>query len=157
MTLYNQTFAAQSKPRATKPMAKKTIEWWKGERLRELRLHKKLSQGKLAKELGVTIQAISNWERSSEAPSSERISQLCTLFSASADYFLGFVDRPYEHIEIEKLPPDEQRLLELYRAGKLPAVLGEILLAQLGSGEDQPRLIEDKTGREPGDDTEPNR
>lgn len=148
---YNQMLADNRAPKVD-PMPKRDISWWDGKRLVSLRERKDWPQDRVAKALGVTIQAVSKWERTLDAPSNERIFQLHRLFSASADYLLGLVEEPYQHVEEEKLPPDERKLLELYRTGKLPKILGDILLAQLESGEDQQRLIEDKTGRKPGKD-----
>lgn len=138
--IYNTPSAVTNRPRVGL-MPKKVAEWWEGKRLRNLRIAEKWSQGDLAKKMGITIQAISRWERNDDAPNRDRIAELHALFGASADYWYGFVDLPYEHIEEKKLKPDEQELLRIYRAGQLPAVLGQILLSNLGSNQDKFPLI----------------
>ena len=59
------------------------------ERIRELRDEKRLSQARLAKEMGVTQQTISDYEKGRIEPSIETIKKLCKFFDVTAGYLLG--------------------------------------------------------------------
>lgn len=58
-------------------------------RIRELRLTKSLNQEQLAEKIGLTKQAISQYERGDRKPSLDVIEALCDFFNVSADYLLG--------------------------------------------------------------------
>ena len=58
-------------------------------RLKELRIEKKLSQQKLAQQIGVTQKAIDFWEKGINEPKASYIIKLATFFGVSADYLLG--------------------------------------------------------------------
>lgn len=59
------------------------------ERLKELRIEKKLSQTQLAKETGLTQAAIATWEVGKRVPGALAIIALAKYFSVSSDYLLG--------------------------------------------------------------------
>ena len=59
------------------------------QRIRELRVAQGYSQVTLAKRLGVSKQAVSNWENDNIQPSIEMLLRLAQLFSVSTDYLLG--------------------------------------------------------------------
>ena len=61
-------------------------------RLRELRQEKKLSMKQLAKELGTTDAAISNWENEINEPKISYIKDIAIYFGVTADYLLGLED-----------------------------------------------------------------
>ena len=58
-----------------------------GEKIKELRLEKNLSQAKLAKIVGVSQKAIDYWERSINEPKSSYIISLVKYFNLSFDDF----------------------------------------------------------------------
>lgn len=60
-----------------------------GNRIRELRISRSLSQEQLADKFGVTKQAISQMERGIRNPSMAMLEALCDFFNVSADYLLG--------------------------------------------------------------------
>lgn len=60
-----------------------------GERLSELRRSRRLSQESLADALGVSRQAVSNWERSNTAPDTINLVALADFYSVSLDELLG--------------------------------------------------------------------
>ena len=66
-----------------------------GENIRKLRTAKGISQVELAKRLGVTKQAVSNWENNNILPSVEMLMILAKHFSVSTDFLLGLDDRKY--------------------------------------------------------------
>lgn len=63
-----------------------------GERLRELRESKKLTQKQLAEKLGLIQQDISRYETEQIDLSTEMIRKFCEFFEVSSDYLLGFTD-----------------------------------------------------------------
>ena len=63
-----------------------------GERLRELRESKKLTQKQLAEKLGLNQQDISRYETEQIDLSTEMIRKFCEFFEVSSDYLLGFTD-----------------------------------------------------------------
>lgn len=58
-------------------------------RVKELRLAKSLSQEQLAEKIGLTKQAISQYERGDRNPSMAVLGALCDFFNVSSDYLLG--------------------------------------------------------------------
>lgn len=60
-----------------------------GERLRELRCEKGLTQKQLAEELNISQKSLSKYERESLDLSTELIVRICRYFQVSADYLLG--------------------------------------------------------------------
>lgn len=63
-----------------------------GETLKELRLTQAMNQETLGKNLAVSQDTISLWERNKSLPDFESIKKLATLFDVTADYILGLSD-----------------------------------------------------------------
>lgn len=63
-----------------------------GERIKELRSEKRLSQMELGKLLSVSQDTVSLWEKGKSLPAVEYVVALCKIFSVSADYLLGLTD-----------------------------------------------------------------
>lgn len=63
-----------------------------GERLRELRCEKGLTQKQLAEKLNISQNSLSKYERESLDLSTELIVRICRYFQVSADYLLGLDD-----------------------------------------------------------------
>lgn len=61
-------------------------------RLRNLRLEKELTQKQVAEAIGLTRNAIVNYESGIREPSIETIILLCKYFDVSADYLIGLSD-----------------------------------------------------------------
>lgn len=61
--------------------------------IKELRISRGISQVKLAEELGVTKQSVSNWENDNIQPSIDMLIKISKFFSVSTDYLLGLTDR----------------------------------------------------------------
>ena len=59
-----------------------------GEILKNLRLYHNYSQVKLAKDLYVSKQTISNWENNNITPSIDKLKDIAVYFSCSTDYLL---------------------------------------------------------------------
>lgn len=62
------------------------------ERLKELRIEKKLTQDKLAEETGLSQAALANWERGKRSPAAYAIITLAKFFGVTTDYLLGVTD-----------------------------------------------------------------
>ena len=62
------------------------------QRLRELRLDKKLSMKQLAKEINTTDAAISNWENGVNEPKISYVISISKFFGVTSDYLLGLED-----------------------------------------------------------------
>lgn len=63
-----------------------------GERIKELRIEKGLSQMQLSKAVGVSQKAIDYWERSVNEPKSSYIILLVKVFDISYDEFFADVE-----------------------------------------------------------------
>ena len=81
-----------------------------GERLRQLRENKQLSQGEVAKLIGVSRPAYVLYETGRSKPL-RKIKELCALFNVTSDYILGN-DINTSNIQIENKPKDLIKLLE---------------------------------------------
>ena len=60
-----------------------------GEKIKELRSAKKMTQETLAQNLNVTVSAVSQWESGKTMPDISMLVPLCHMFSVSADDLLG--------------------------------------------------------------------
>ena len=89
-----------------------------GIRLRDLRIEKELTQKELAKNLGITQDSISLWEKGKRIPDTIYIQKLCDVFGVSTDYLLGRTDdlgAPLPSATPPQFSPEEQELLNLFR------------------------------------------
>ena len=62
------------------------------ERLKELRREMKVTQADVAKAIGITVSAYSNYEQGIREPSIELLKALCRYFNVSSDYLIGLED-----------------------------------------------------------------
>lgn len=60
-----------------------------GRRIAQFRKKKNMTQFELADALGISFQAVSNWERGNSMPDISRLSELAELFDVSIDDILG--------------------------------------------------------------------
>ena len=60
-----------------------------GERISQKRESLHMTRFDLAKAIGVSEQAVSNWERGARVPNSDNLVQLCHAFDVNMEYFLG--------------------------------------------------------------------
>lgn len=65
-----------------------------GERLKETRESLRLPQNKVAEELNISSQVLSNYERDVRDPSTFILKKLAEYYNVSTDYLLGFTDNP---------------------------------------------------------------
>ncbi|MFB9275191.1 helix-turn-helix domain-containing protein [Cohnella cellulosilytica] len=60
-----------------------------GDRLRELRLRRKISQEEVARHIGITRSAYSHYEINNRQPVYETLIKLAAFFDVSLDYIIG--------------------------------------------------------------------
>lgn len=64
-----------------------------GQKIRDLRKEKKMSQSELAKMLAVSQTTVTAWETGKAEPSSSAITSLADYFDVTTDYLLGRPDK----------------------------------------------------------------
>jgi transcriptional regulator with XRE-family HTH domain len=64
-----------------------------GNRLKSLRVEKKLTQKQVADRIGLAISAVSSYESGSRYPSYDVLIQLARIFHVTTDYLLGMTDK----------------------------------------------------------------
>lgn len=60
-----------------------------GQRIRDLRKQKRMSQTELAKSAGVSQTTVTAWETGKAEPSSSAVTKLADIFNVTTDYLLG--------------------------------------------------------------------
>lgn len=80
-----------------------------GEKLKSLRLEKKLTQKQIADQIGLAISAVSSYESGSRYPSYDVLVRLAHIFHVSTDYLLGMTDK--RNIDVTGLYDDEIELI----------------------------------------------
>lgn len=60
-----------------------------GEKIKELRNEKGLTQKQAAQALSVTVPTLSHWECNYQEPSYKDLLALCLFYDVSADYLIG--------------------------------------------------------------------
>ena len=63
-----------------------------GERIKELRMSREISQKEVADAIGVDVSSISYWERDIYEPKATYIVKLAKFFSVTSDYLLCLED-----------------------------------------------------------------
>ena len=91
------------------------------ERLRRLRIKRRLTQQQIADLLGIAVQNYGVYERGRYAPKEQRLRQLAEILETTEDYLLGRTDDPAQ-VTKENLSADERELLRAYRSGDLQAL-----------------------------------
>ena len=78
-----------------------------GERLKQLRKERKISQSDLASIIGVQSTAVSRYETNKDDPSDRKEVEISKYLDISLDYLLGVIDEPvscYNQDKFLKLP-----------------------------------------------------
>ncbi len=86
-----------------------------GERFKELRMEKGLSQDKISKLLGVSQGAVAKWELNKTEPTESAICAVAKFFNISAEYLLGLDSAEYRTLSTPK-DDLEMKVLEWFRA-----------------------------------------
>lgn len=82
-----------------------------GNRLKELRKNKNISQEEIGELCGVAKTTISNWENNITQPPIETITKLAQYFSVTTDYLLGLNRDDLDKIERLKIACQEAGLM----------------------------------------------
>lgn len=80
-----------------------------GNKLKSLRLEKKLTQKQIADRIGLAISAVSSYESGSRYPSYDVLVKLARIFHVSTDYLLGMTDK--RNLDVTGLYDDEIELV----------------------------------------------
>lgn len=80
-----------------------------GEKLKVLRLEKKMTQKQVADIIGLAISAVSSYESGSRYPSYDVLVQLSRIFHVTTDYLLGMTDK--RNIDVTGLDDSEIELI----------------------------------------------
>ena len=105
------------------------------QRIRALRAEQKISQKELARQLFISPQAISKWERNEATPNPEAISRMAEIFGVSTDYLLGRTEKKQPAPE-DRGGSDEKdaRIANWFRA--LPRETRQAILTIAGGPKD---------------------
>lgn len=80
-----------------------------GEKLKKLRIDRKLNQSHLAEMMGLATSAISSYESCSRRPSYEILIKYARIFHVSTDYLLGIERQNY--LDISDLGSKEKEIV----------------------------------------------
>ncbi len=80
-----------------------------GEKLKSLRIEKKLTQKQVADRIGLAISAVSSYESGTRYPSYDVLVKLARIFHVSTDYLLGMTDK--RNIDVTGLNDNEIELV----------------------------------------------
>lgn len=80
-----------------------------GEKLKSLRVEKKLTQKQVADRIGLAISAVSSYESGTRYPSYDVLVKLARIFHVSSDYLLGLTDT--RNIDVTGLNDNEIELV----------------------------------------------
>lgn len=105
-----------------------------GQKIKELRTKKDMSQQDIANIVGKSQQAVNLWEKGDNEPSLETINLLANYFDVTTDYLLGRTDNPFP-IKGDKLHTVEEEWPEavsvLLRAGRKPTITDRRRIAKI--------------------------
>lgn len=107
----------------------------RGDRLREIREARQLSQKDLGDLSGIHQQQIYKYEKGDSDPTADTLTRIAQVLEVSTDYLLGLVDSPNQHLNEEELSPMERKLIQAVRRGLIVEALKT--LASLQEGVDQ--------------------
>ncbi|OSX53637.1 helix-turn-helix domain-containing protein [Anoxybacillus ayderensis] len=95
-----------------------------GDRLKRLRLEKKLTQEELGKKINVTKVSISGYENGNRTPDTETLQKLADFFNVTTDYLLGRTDDPN--------PPESKDNEELGTLARINQLIKDYGIEQMG-------------------------
>lgn len=80
-----------------------------GEKLKSLRIEKKLTQKQIADRIGLAISAVSSYESGTRYPSYDVLVKLARIFHVTTDYLLGMTEN--RNIDVTGLNDNEIELI----------------------------------------------
>lgn len=84
-----------------------------GERLKQLRYEKKLSQGQLARKVGVNASTVALYESGDRFPSLPVLIELSRVLGVTTDYLLGVSDHSDAFLDVTGLSSHQVHILNL--------------------------------------------
>lgn len=96
-------------------MPRKDKHVFKGDRMREQRERRGLTQYELGKLIGGSQHQVARYEIGERIPQSDTLAKIAMALGCSADYLLGLVDTPNQYMP--SLSSDELALLEAAKKG----------------------------------------
>jgi len=103
------------------------------EKLKEIRRRDGITQLQAAKQLGVSLGAVGNWESGKRTPDAEMLVRIADTFGVTTDYLLGRTD------DSGSTPTEADRCIEQLR--KRPELVNLVSLTMKASPEDVNRVI----------------
>ena len=94
-----------------------------GDKLKELRKARNITQQELASILNVTKPTISNWENNKGCADGEILIQLANYFNVSSDYLLGLTKEDLDKVERLKKALKENGIEDIETAMKIVSAL----------------------------------
>ena len=88
-----------------------------GERLKNLRLQKRLTQDRVAELLETSIRMVARYESGETDPAGDVVARMADIFDVSADYLLGRTDDPTTPYQPKDLTAKEHQILAALRRG----------------------------------------
>lgn len=102
-----------------------------GQRLRDLRESRNLTQRDLAKRVDIHVNQLVKWEKNNATPGGDALYKLAKELEVSTDYLLGLVNEKNGHLQETDLSPKESRILDAYRHGDWQRLLYEMATDEL--------------------------
>lgn len=111
----------------------------RGDRLKEIREARGLTQPELAERIGIHAQQVYRIESGkSPNPSADTLTAISKELDVSVDYLLGLVDSPTERLREEDLSDMERRLIQAVRTGEINELFE--VLGRLSKKKDQAQV-----------------
>jgi transcriptional regulator with XRE-family HTH domain len=90
---------------------------FKGDRLREIRNQRGITQEELNNRLGFGPTQVHRYETGQADPSPDVLVRIARELEVTTDYLLGLVSEPTDHLAEQSLTATERKLLSAYRRG----------------------------------------
>lgn len=95
----------------------------RSDRLKQVREQRGISQRDLAARCGMGEKQIWRYENGESEPSADHLTKLALELEVTADYLLGLVDSPGDHLAESELSPMERKLISAVRRGMIVEAL----------------------------------
>ena len=106
---------------------------FRGDRLREAREQRHLTQDELASILGLGQSQMNKYENNKSEPSAEIIGRFARELEITTDWLLGLVDDRHTHLREQDLSAAERKLLSAFRRGDIRGLM------RIATDDEQPR------------------
>jgi len=116
----------------------------RGERIREMRERRGISQDELSARTGISKKDISRYENDKSMPGADYLGAIAKALNVSSDYLLGFIDEPLRPLTERDLSPDELKLLDKYRNGEFVQMIKILADQSLSQMPDQAGVASSK-------------